>query len=410
VSAALVRTPSVARHAHAGVSAILFLCLFAAQGGLIALSPVLVEAASDLGVSTATAGQLRTISGLAAGVTALLLASVARRVGLRQLLLGGAVLLAAGSLASATAPSFAVLALAQVLVGVAVAVLVTAGTAAAAEWASPENRTRVLSWALIGNPAAWIVGMPAIGLLGEASWRLGWLAFPLVAALAAAVAVARGGPATPASTVAGGGILSALGDRAVRRWALGEILANSAWIGLLVYAGALFVESYGTSTALTGVLLALAAASFIGGNLAFRRSASGELRPLLVGLALGMAVLVALFGTVRPGVAVSTFLFAAAAFLGGARTLLGNAYGLQAAPEQRVAVMATRAAANQFGYFVGAAVAGAAIAAFGYSGLGIVLGLLFVAAALSLADVRRAGIRLSLLRRTRQGEPEAGLS
>ena len=56
--------------ASARVSAILFLCLFAGQAGLIALSPVLVEVASYLGVSTAAAGQLRTISGLAAGLTA----------------------------------------------------------------------------------------------------------------------------------------------------------------------------------------------------------------------------------------------------------------------------------------------------------------------------------------------------
>jgi hypothetical protein len=43
------------------VSAVLFLCLFAAQLGLIALSPVLVEVAGDFGVSTAAAGQLRTV-------------------------------------------------------------------------------------------------------------------------------------------------------------------------------------------------------------------------------------------------------------------------------------------------------------------------------------------------------------
>jgi hypothetical protein len=72
--------------ASARVSAILFLCLFAGQAGLIALSPVLVEVASNLGVSTAAAGQLRTISGLAAGLTALCLAAVSRRLQLRQLL------------------------------------------------------------------------------------------------------------------------------------------------------------------------------------------------------------------------------------------------------------------------------------------------------------------------------------
>jgi len=52
---------------HGAVTGALFLCLFAGQAALIAMSPVLANAASDLHVATATAGQLRTITGLAAG-------------------------------------------------------------------------------------------------------------------------------------------------------------------------------------------------------------------------------------------------------------------------------------------------------------------------------------------------------
>jgi hypothetical protein len=58
---------------------------------LIAMSPVLAAAASDLHVSTAAAGQLRTITGLAAGTTAPVLGAVAGRAGLgRQLLAASA--------------------------------------------------------------------------------------------------------------------------------------------------------------------------------------------------------------------------------------------------------------------------------------------------------------------------------
>src|SRR6188472_1170389 len=44
-------------------SPVLFLCLFVSQAALLVLSPVLPEVARDLGVSTATAGQLRSLSG-----------------------------------------------------------------------------------------------------------------------------------------------------------------------------------------------------------------------------------------------------------------------------------------------------------------------------------------------------------
>lgn len=93
----------------------LFLCLAGSQAAILVLSPVLTSVASDLGVSAAVAGQLRTVSGLAAGVTALLAGLVAARVGLRDLLLGGLLLLAVGSAVSAAAPDFAVLAAAQLL-------------------------------------------------------------------------------------------------------------------------------------------------------------------------------------------------------------------------------------------------------------------------------------------------------
>ena len=55
-----------------------------------------------------------------------------------------------------------------------------------------------LSWALIGQPAAWIVGMPLLGVAGGHSWRYAWLGLPLVGAVLAAAAVARDGPALSA--------------------------------------------------------------------------------------------------------------------------------------------------------------------------------------------------------------------
>src|SRR3954454_5725816 len=108
---------------YRAVSAALFASLFAGQAALIAMSPVLANAASDLHVSTAAAGQLRTLTGLAAGITAVMLGSVAGRIGLRHQLLGATGLLALASLASASAPNFGLLALAQLPVGIAVAVL-----------------------------------------------------------------------------------------------------------------------------------------------------------------------------------------------------------------------------------------------------------------------------------------------
>ena len=261
---------SSAGSGYAATTGALFLCLFAGQAALIAMSPVLVEAANDLQVSPATAGQLRTITGLAAGITALTFGAVAGRIGLRRQLLLASTVLALASVASAAAPTFALLALSQLPVGVAVAVLTTSGTLATAEWVAPEQRTRALSWVLVGQPAAWIVGMPLIGLLGERSWRYGWLALPLAAAVAAGIVVASRAGEPPARSRPARA-RAALADRTVARWLASELFANAAWAGTLVYAGALFAESYGTSPKLTGCLLAFAAGAYVAGNLTCRR-------------------------------------------------------------------------------------------------------------------------------------------
>jgi predicted MFS family arabinose efflux permease len=372
------------------VGAVLFLALFAAQAAVIALTPVLAEVAADFDVTTAAAGQLRTAAGLAATATALAAGLLARRLDLRALLVWGAGALAVGALTSAAAPSLAVLAGAQALIGAGVALVTTAATAAAAEWTGPENRARVLSLALLGPPSAWIVGMPAIGALGEASWRYGWLALPLAAgllALAAGLAVApRRAPAGERACPSG--LARALREPGAARWATGELLANSAWTGTLVYAGALFTEEHGASLSATGILLAVAAVAYVAGNLAFRGRLRDDPRPLLARLALLLAVVVAAFGAVRPGIAVSAALLACAGFLAAARTLVGNAAGLEVAPQHRLALMAVRSATLQLGYLVGAATGGAALALGGYGALGAALGTLFAAAALPMLGVR----------------------
>src|ERR1700754_2723375 len=91
----------------------LFVAQFAASAAFLAPVPVLSDVARDLGVSVAMAGQLRTLSGLAAAVAALAAGSVSRRIGVRGLLLAGLAMIALGAAVSAGAPSFVVLAAAQ---------------------------------------------------------------------------------------------------------------------------------------------------------------------------------------------------------------------------------------------------------------------------------------------------------
>ena len=292
----------------------LFVALFAAQAGYLALTPILPNLARDLGVSTATAGGLRVLSGVAGGVTALALVRARRRLGLRDLIRQGAVLVGLGSLLSAAAPDFGVLAGAQVAVGAGTAAILSGGVAAAAEWSGPGERSRVLSWALVGQPAAWVVCMPVMGVLSDVSWRFA-LTFPAIVALIVLIAVGE----RPAGRVSSpsASLRAALRRPLVAGWAAGELFAYAGWGGTLIFAGAMMVESYGASVGLTGTILGAGALAYFPGNFIARRFVDSRSQLLLVSLGIAMAACVVLFDAFRPSLWVSGLLFAVLVFLAG---------------------------------------------------------------------------------------------
>jgi predicted MFS family arabinose efflux permease len=71
------------------------------------------------------------------------------------------------------------------------------------------------------------------------------------------------------------------------------------------------------------------------------------------------------------------------AFVNGWRSMTASALGMDTAPEDKVAVMSMRAAANQFGYLLGAAAGGLAIALGGFPALGVTLAGMFLASVLA---------------------------
>jgi predicted MFS family arabinose efflux permease len=357
---------------------VLFAALFASQAGLLVLSPILPELARELGVSTATAGQLRTVSGATGGITAVVLALLPRRPGLRTLLSAGAALVTAGSTLSAVAPSFAILAAAQSVIGVGVGLLVAVGIAAAGEWTAPAERPRTLAWTIAGMPTAWVLGMPLVGVAASVDWRVAWLALPAASGLVALALVRRVPPDPPTAARRGAAVWR---RPEVARFTAGELFANAAWAGLLTYAGALLIESYAAARGTVSVGLGLAAAAMVPGTIVGRRSLARATPAVLAGLTLVQGGLVATLGAVRPGAALSLAVLTVMAFVNGWRSVIAGGLGMDSAPDDKVTVMSMRAAANQFGYLLGAALGGVALAAGGFGALGAALCAMFVGGA-----------------------------
>jgi DHA1 family inner membrane transport protein len=360
-------------------SFVLFMCVFTSQAAVLVLSPILVDVARDLDVSTAAAGQLRIVAAPVAAVVALLVARAAGRLPVRSLLGAGTALVAVGSLASAVAPSFVALAFAQVPLWVGVAVLVAGGIGAAGSWSAPETRSRVVAFALAGAPAAWIVGMPAIGVVAQINWRLAFLVVPLPAALVtgAVLLAARADGSEPRADAS---LKRLLQRRGARAWALGEFLAMSSWAGTLVFSGALFVEEYGASTRLAGLLLAGIAVAYLVGNAIGGRIHHACLPRAVARTNVAAAAAVALTWAITPNVVITVALFSLAAVSVAARTVVGTAYGFALAGEQKLEVGAARAVITHAGYLAGSFLGGAALAVGGHVAMGVAFGVLFLAA------------------------------
>jgi predicted MFS family arabinose efflux permease len=369
--------------------AVLFGCLFTVQASLVALSPVLPLISSELRVTVAAVGQLRTISGLAAAAVAVAMVVTNRLGRLREPLLLGLGLLVLGTLGSALAPAFWSLAAAQVVLGAGVALVLSGALAATRQWIPAPHRGRALSWTLIGQPAAWIVGLPAIGAIGDSDWRLAWLV-PLLSGIATLILLLllrrddiR--PPTPLPPAASVRQTSAAG------WAAAELLAYAGWTAILLYAGALLSDAYDLSIGTTGLLLGLGAVAYLPGNILARRRLDrldGIARPLSIGLASAMSVTGLVFAGLRPSLGFSLAVFALFAFLGGARTIAGSSLGLALGGAPPLRAMSLRTASVQSGYLAGAGLGGIGLALAGWAGLGVMLATSLALSAVLLARWR----------------------
>lgn len=366
----------------------LMLAVMASQALIVVLGPTMVAIAEDLDASVATVGQARSVTAVVAVVAALQITARLDRIGVSRVIALGALLGIGACAAVAAAPTLPVFLLAHVLVGLAVSCLVSAGFAGVAAFA-PARRGSAMGYVVGASALSWIVVNPAVGVLTEAgSWRLSE-AVPAAIALAAllvapAAAGAAAGPARPALP-----LRAILAAESARRWTSAELLAYGAWTALLTFVGAFFADRLGMGEAAVGWALASGAAAYF-----LAATCSGALvrrvrrRTLVAVAATAMAVLIPLQLTTTESATAAVALFCLAGVAAGVRSPASSGLGLEQLPGHPGAMMATRTAATQFGYLLGALVGGAVIATAGYTALGFVLAAGMVVSALLMLRVR----------------------
>jgi len=267
----------------------------------VSLSPLLTSISDEFGVSESAVGQLATIGGLVATVSALVSAPWMGRYSRRTWLRTELGLLMIAVALSALAPNFPVMVAARVLIGIAAgALLANCFTAASEVVTDPKRQGRAVGIVASGTTVAVLAGLPAIALLANHfgwRWALASVMVPMGLSLLGTALLPGDDPAITAGEGHGEAIDRSLARRLVRddRVTLAIILATGslfvAYIGWITYYSAYIEHDFVGGSRRIGLLFIVGGCAELLGN--FGAPAISHRAPVrwvaLVGMA-GMAL------------------------------------------------------------------------------------------------------------------------
>lgn len=285
---------------------------------------LLTPLSGSLYVSEGTAGLTLTVTGLIAAFSAPLITAAVGRIDRRTVLCSLLVLLAAANVLTAWSPSFAVMILARVLVGIGLGGVWSLAGGLAVRLVPAAAVGPATSLIFSGVAIASVVGVPSGAYLGElVGWRAAFLAVGGLALLVT-VAMAVLLPPLPAEeAVALGGVLRLFGNARVATGLAVVFLLVTGHFAAYTYVRPILEDVSGVGASLIGTLLLAYGIAGVAGNFAVGARVGRSLRgtvlvisvtlaaslllvPLLGLSVTGAAILLVVWGLAYGGVSVST--------------------------------------------------------------------------------------------------------
>jgi MFS transporter, DHA1 family, inner membrane transport protein len=378
--------------------------MFLANLNQLMLWPFYVDVARTLDTSVPLIGQTTTLALLVSAVLGIFIGPLADHFGHRRTLLLAAAGIVISAFGTTLAPSFITLLGARLLSGVSAGVANSVVLAVAGTRFAGETRRRAMSWTIAALAAPAIGGIPIIAGLGDLfGWR--W-SFALVGMLAVAgcgllqVALPADPPVS-ASPFRPRSIMTAYRPF-VRHRTMSALLAGStlraiAWVGMLTYFGAFWVEEKGLSVSGSGLMLMIGGTGFFCGSLAAGgRLGHFDLRLLFAATTGAAITLLGLLYTLPVGPVALVLPLFAAGFLGAFSLVALTALLASETPAAPATTMALNSAVFSLGSAFGAMAGGGLLAVGGYSMLGSGLTAFGIASALVVWQPGRAA-RLALV-------------
>ncbi|RKI44495.1 MFS transporter [Corallococcus sp. AB004] len=354
---------------------------------------LLTPIASDLHLSEGRAGQAIAVSGLFAVLTSLFIASLARFVDRRRLLLGLTGVMLASGLVTAFAPSYAVLMVGRALIGIVIGGFWSLSAATVMRLVPQDEVPRALGLLNGGNALATTIAAPLGSFLGQ---YIGWRgAFFAVVPLAAITLVWQAStlPPMPTERAAPPPSTFAILRRPKARWGiLAVALFFMGQFALFTYLRPFLetVTRVGVST-LSLLLLGMGIAGLLGtyliGFLVSRR-----LSAVLIAAPVAMAVIAVLLIAFGPSLAATAVLLVGWGLIGTAAPVAWWTWLSRTLPRDAEAGGGLMVAAIQLAITVGASLGGLLFDRSGYrSSFGVSALLLGGAALLALRASKPEG-------------------
>jgi MFS transporter, DHA1 family, inner membrane transport protein len=344
--------------------------------GAISLSVVglIAPISQAFQIEASQVGFLVTIFALAFAIVAPLSQLTVGHLPRKTLLMAGLILLAFGSVLSATSPSFQILVIARIIAAIGAALFGPVASASGSQIVGPERQAQALAIVFGGMTVASVLGVPLTSLLGE--W-FGWQAALGVVALIAGIAlmaVQFTVPALPSAThpsaTTYGRVLSTPGMLPTIGLTLLQMASQFA-----IYAlASLYITQHfqSSSTFISLSLLAFGVLGVVGNAYAAQHADRiGTSRTVNISLA-GLALSYLLLLTLPPHPMVGLVLFAIWAFFGQLFQAPQQSRVVNLSPDQRGLALALNASALYLGISLGSLLGSALLPMIGISQLPII--------------------------------------
>jgi predicted MFS family arabinose efflux permease len=350
---------------------------------------LLIDIGNTFGTSVSVTGQINTAYSIAAVFFALLTGVLSIRFKHKSLLLVGVLLMIVSALGCFIAPDFITLLAFYSLSGAGYAIVNPMTFTLVGEHFPLKSRANAIGWVVAGGALVYVVGAPTIAAMsGYRDWRFPLPGFVLPILLMSLLLAFLGLPSTPRSDQA----RSDAGFKAVPKriflnrsavaCLIGDTLRSAAFVAVVLYAISFYRQRFLIPTDSASLILLGGALSYVLGSLCtgrlvnrFGRKMSTVLTALLSGTFTISYVLV-------PNIWVSVMLMLVASWFFGMVASSANSLTLEQIPELKGTLMSIDTAVLNIGSAFGSVIGGLVLLYLGYEGLGSVLGVVGMAAAM----------------------------